>query len=257
MKHAPLAALALAACATLPETPFDESKLIDLTWAFDAETVYWPTARRFELERVAWGANERGHWYASNDFSACEHGGTHVDAPLHFAEGMSATADIPLGQLVGPAHVIDVRAACRRDPDYLLSAGDIAAHEAQHERITRGSIVLVRTGWGRYWPNEQPYLGSAERGPEAELHFPGISEEAAALLVNRGVDLVGIDTASLDHGPSTDFPAHRVLNGADVPGLENLAHLERLPPVGAIVIALPMKIAGGTGGPVRVVALLP
>ena len=261
MKHARLAPAlllaALSACVTPSDSPIDESKLIDLTWSFDEQTVYWPTGRRFELERVSWGADDQGRWYASCDYSGSEHGGTHMDAPVHFARGMSATADIPLQRLVGPAHVIDVRAACRRDADYLLTPEDIERHEAQHGPIPRGAVVLVRTGWGRYWPSAEAYLGSDERGPDVELHFPGISSEAAELFVVRGVDLVGIDTASLDHGPSQGFAAHRVLCAADVPGLENVARLEHLPPTGAIVIALPMKIAGGTGGPVRIVALLP
>jgi kynurenine formamidase len=248
-------AAVLAACVAAPTV--DESKLIDLTWEFDQNTIYWPTAQRFELERVSHGHDDAGRWYASNDFTASEHGGTHLDAPVHFAEGGRTTADIPIEQCVGPARVIDVRSACDADRDYRVAPEDIERHELEHGPIPPGAIVLVHTGWGRYWPDEQLYLGSAVRGPGVELHFPGLSAAAAEVLVERGIDLVGIDTASLDHGPSTEFGAHRVLGAANLPGLENVAHLERLPPAGATVFALPMKIAAGTGGPVRIVALLP
>ena len=257
MKHERLAAtlFLLAGCAAPPA--LDEARLVDLTWPFDERTIYWPTSRPFELERVAWGRDEAGRWYAAGDLCAAEHGGTHVDAPVHFAEGRHSTADIPLAQLVGPARVIDVAAACARERDYLVSPSDVEAHERVHGPIPRGAAVLVRTGWGRFWPDAERYLGSAARGAGVELHFPGLSAEAARILVERGVDLVGIDTASLDHGPSTDFGAHRVLAEANVPGLENVAHLELLPETGATLLALPMKIAGGTGGPVRIAALLP
>jgi kynurenine formamidase len=235
----------------------DESRVIDLTHPFNAASVYWPTARKFELTQVAHGHGADGRWYASNDFCASEHGGTHIDAPVHFAEGRRDTAGIPLGQLMGPARVIDIGDRCSADRDYRLAPEDVLAHEARHGPIEPGSVVLIRTGFGRYYPDAKKYIGSDVRGEAMDLHFPGIGEAAAKLLVERRIDLVGLDTASLDHGPSRDFIAHRVLNGADIPGLENVANLERLPPAGAWVIALPMKIEGGTGGPCRIIAILP
>ncbi len=252
--HFLLVPFGLAACAA---PTLDESKLVDLTWPFDEHTIYWPTARSFELERVAFGPTERGWWYASNNLCASEHGGTHLDAPIHFAEGRLATADIPLACLVGPARVIDVSAACARDRDYLVSSADIEQHERRFGRIPKCTVVLIRTGWGMRWPDAEAYLGNAARGDASDLHFPGIGPEAARILVERGVDLVGIDTASLDRGPSLDFDAHRILSEANIPGLENVAHLELVPPTGATVLALPMKIAGGTGGPCRIVAFFP
>jgi len=234
-----------------------DAKLVDLSYAYDADTLYWPTNHAFVLERVAYGPNQDGDWYASNDFSTSEHGGTHIDAPIHFAEGGNTTAQIPLTQLVGPACVIDIREACSRDRDYLLTVTDIEAHERECGEIPRGAVVLVRTGWGRFWPDRQAYLGDATAGDVSNLHFPGLGPEAAALLVERGVDMVGIDTASIDHGPSRDFLAHRILARANVPGLENVASLAELPPRGAQVIALPVKITHGTGGPCRIVAVLP
>jgi kynurenine formamidase len=153
--------------------------------------------------------------------------------------------------------VVDVREACERDRDYRVTPADIRAHEASFGPIPEGAIVLIHTGWGRFWPDAKLYLGSDVPGDASDLHFPGLSSGAADLLVERGVDVVGIDTASLDHGPSTHFLAHRVLGAANVAGLENVANVGRLPASGATLIALPMKIAGGTGGPCRVVALLP
>ncbi len=246
--------LLVAGCAT---GGIDESKVIDLTHSFNEETVYWPTAKRFELTRVAFGLNEAGRWYASNDFCASEHGGTHLDAPLHFAQGRRSVADIPIKQLIGPARVIDITEQCNADRDYRLTPEDIHQYEKRNGRIQTGDIVLIRTGFGRYYPDLKRYLGSDVRGVVKDLHFPGIGEGAARVLVARGVDLVGLDTASLDHGPSSDFPAHLVLNEANVPGLENLANLDKLPPRGATVIALPMKIDGGTGSPCRIIAVLP
>lgn len=235
----------------------DDAKLVDLTHSFDAETVYWPTAKGFEWRKTDWGADKQGRWYASAEFCTSEHGGTHLDAPIHFAEGRQTTEQIEVARLVGPAYVIDISAQAAKDRDYQLQPGDIVAFEKQHGKIPAKSIVLVRTGWSRFWPDRQQYLGSDKRGDASDLHFPGISAGAAEVLVARGVDGVGIDTASIDHGPSKDFGAHRVLAAANIYNLENLTNLDRLPETGATVIALPMKIAGGSGGPVRAVAVLP
>ncbi len=245
----------VSGCAGSPA--IEEWSVLDLTYAFNEDTVYWPTAQRFSLTQVAHGLNDAGEWYASNDYCASEHGGTHLDAPIHFASGGHTTADIPLAQLMGPARVIDIRDRCAADPDYTLTPRDIEVHERRHGTIEPGTVVLVRTGWGRFYPDLQRYLGSDVRGTAGDLSFPGIGAEAARVLVERQVDLVGLDTASLDHGPSTRFEAHRVLAEADIPGLENVANLDRVPPTGATVLALPMKIEGGTGGPCRIIAILP
>jgi kynurenine formamidase len=255
LRSALLLLLLVSGCAS--GLRLDETKLIDLSHPFNEETVYWPTASRFELRPVAHGHTEAGYWYASNDFSASEHGGTHLDAPIHFASGGHSAAEVPLARLVAPARVIDIRARCAADRDYRLEPADVLEHEARFGAIRRGDAVLVLTGFGAYYPDLERYLGSAVRGVAEGLHFPGIGETAARLLVERGIDLVGIDTASLDHGPSRDFAAHRVFADAQVPGLENLAGLERLPPRGATIIALPMKIERGSGGPCRVIAVLP
>jgi kynurenine formamidase len=235
-----------------------QERVVDLTWSFDADTVYWPTAKTFDLDVVARGETPGGYWYEANQFCAAEHGGTHLDAPCHFAEGRRTVEAIPLERLIGPAAVIDVRQACADDRDYRVQVADIRAHEEQHGPLPQGAIVLFWTGWGERWPDRKRYLGDDRPGAVSDLHFPGISREAATLLAEeRDVAAVGLDTASLDHGPSTDFIAHQILNGANISGLENVAHLEKLPARGATLFAIPMKIAGGSGAPARIFALLP
>lgn len=250
-------AAVLVAAAGCAGSAIDESKLIDLTHAFDENTIHWPTAKPFRWQKDAWGRAPGGSWYASASFAASEHLGTHIDSPIHFAEGQATTDLIPLRQLVGPAVVIDIARACADSRDYQLSGADIAAWEKANGQIPAGAIVLVRTGWAAFWRDRARYMGTTAPGDVRNLHFPGVSPEGARVLVERRVDGVGIDTASLDHGPSTEFRTHQILNGKGIYGLENLANLDRLPSVGATVLALPMKIRNGTGGPVRAVALLP
>jgi kynurenine formamidase len=242
----------------LPAASIDESKLVDLTHSFDEKTIHWPTAKPFQWQKDSWGETPAGYWYASASFAASEHLGTHMDSPLHFGgKDRAGTDTIPIRQLVGPAAVIDIAKACAANRDYLLSASDLSAWEKKHGRIPAGAIVVVRTGWSSFWPDRARYMGSAVDGDVQNLHFPGIAPEAARLLVERKVDGVGLDTASLDHGPSKDFRTHVILNGAGIYGLENMANLDRLPETGATLIALPMKIRSGTGGPVRIIAILP
>jgi len=248
--------LLLAVSATAQS--IDVSKAIDLTHTFDRNTIYWPTSDGFQWEKSQWGQSQGGYWYTSANYAANEHGGTHLDSPLHFHQGGASTEQIPISRLIAPAVVIDISRNCARNPDYLLSVADIQSWEKQHGRIPDRSILLIRTGWSKFWPNQKQYLGTDKKGDVANLHFPGISAEAARLLAaQRKIYGVGIDTASIDHGPSKDFQAHRILYAAGIYGLENVAALEKLPATGATLIALPMKIGGGTGGPVRIVALIP
>ncbi len=233
---------------------------IDMSYTYDASTIFWPTARPFELEVVAAGMTEAGFYYAANNFCTAEHGGTHLDAPIHFAEGKRSTDEIPIDQLVGPAAVVDVSAAAQADPDYRVTVSDLEAWEAEHGRIASGAILLIRTGWGERWPDRARYLGTALTGAQAvpELHCPALHPDAARWLVSdRNIDALGIDTPSIDYGQSTLYETHQVLYEANIPGLENVAALGRLPPTGAYVIALPMKIGGGSGGPLRMVGVIP
>jgi kynurenine formamidase len=264
MRSPAVLSIALLAMVVVPpvdaqEVDWARYAIVDLTHPFNDRTVYWPTApSQFELKREAWGDTPGGYFYSSFSLCTPEHGGTHLDAPLHFAAGARSTADIPLDQLIGPGVVIDVKAKAEGDRNYLLTTADVEAFEQKYGRIEPGTIVLVHTGWSRFWPDRRAYLGDDTRGPSARLSFPGISADAARVLVEgRQAAVLGIDTASIDYGPSTDFMAHRIGAARGVPNLENLANLERLPPRGAVIVALPMKIEGGSGGPVRVAALVP
>ena len=253
-----LVTLALFLAVSLPAaTPIDPAKVIDLTHTFDASTIYWPTEKGFQWEKEVWGKTEGGYFYASAKFASAEHGGTHLDSPIHFAEGKQSVDQLTVQQLIGPAVVIDVSAACAKNPDYLASPTDIAAWEKAHGTIPAGSIVLFRTGWSSRWPDKKRYMGTDKPGDVAGLHFPGIAPASAKVLLDRRIRAVGIDTASIDYGQSKDFQVHRALYGAGIYGLENIADLERVPVTGATLIALPMKIGGGTGAPVRIIAILP
>jgi kynurenine formamidase len=234
-------------------------RLVDLTHSFNERTIYWPTSpSTFKLERLAHGPTAAGFFYSANSLCTPEHGGTHLDAPIHFGEGRRSTEEIPLEELVAPAVVIDISKKAASDRDYRLSAADVLKFEERHGRIQPGTIVLLRTGWNKYWPDRKQYLGDDTPGDASKLSFPSYGEEAARLLVEtRKVAMLGVDTASIDYGRSTDFIVHRLSAARNVSGLENLTHLDRLPPRGATVIALPMKIEGGSGGPARVIALVP
>ncbi|HEX9800077.1 MAG TPA: cyclase family protein [Thermoanaerobaculia bacterium] len=247
------------AAAAKPALDLATAAIVDLGHVYDEQTVYWPTdTRGFRLERLAYGQTAAGFFYAANAFCTAEHGGTHLDAPIHFHQG-GATADaVPLQRLVAPAVVIDVVEKAESDSDYRLTVADVEAFERVHGRINPGEIILLHTGWSVRWPDRSRYLGDDTPGDASNLHFPAYGAEAAELLVRqRHVAALGLDTASLDHGPSRDFPVHRIVAAADVPGFENLTNLDRLPPRGGWIVALPMKIGGGSGAPLRAVALMP
>jgi kynurenine formamidase len=238
--------------------PGGRGHLVDLSHSFDGKTIYWPTSPSgFELKQLSYGQSPGGWFYAANSMCAPEHGGTHLDAPIHFAQGKSTADAIPLSRLVAPAVVIDISEAAASNPDALLEPAQIDAFEKEQGAIAPGTIVLVRTGWSSRWPDRKAYMGDDRPGDASNLHFPGISEGAARALVARRVAAVGIDTASIDHGPSKNFIAHQVLMGADIPAFENVASMSELPPRGATILALPMKIAGGSGGPLRIAAWIP
>jgi D-alanyl-D-alanine dipeptidase/kynurenine formamidase len=238
--------------------PFAGMRPIDLTHAFDERTLYWPSATTgFVLDRVAHGETPGGWFYAANTFCAPEHGGTHLDAPIHFARDHWTADVIPLDRLMGPGVVIDVTASVAENRDYRLSVADVRRFEAKQGTIPAGAIVLLRTGWGAYWPNRGLVFGDDTPGRTTELHFPSYGREAVALLVGeRRVAAIGVDTPSIDYGHSPDFPVHRLVAAANVPGFENVANLEQVPETGAWIVALPMKIGGGSGGPLRIVAFV-
>jgi kynurenine formamidase len=237
-----------------------QGKWIDLTHDFSSETVYWPTAEDFKLETVFEGYTDKGYFYDANNYSAAEHGGTHIDAPIHFAEGKQTVDEIPLEKLIGPAVVIDVTQNALSDPDYQIGVKDFTDWESKNGPIPDRSIVLLNTGYAKYWPDRVKYMGTDKRDGEAvkNLHFPGLDPKAAKWLVeNRNMNAIGLDTPSIDYGQSRLFESHRILFKENIPAFENVANLDKLPPKGAIIIALPMKIKGGSGGPLRIIAMLP
>jgi len=245
--------------AEAPVVDLATARFVDLTHAFDGATVYWPTSpTAFALDTLSYGRTPGGWFYSSFALSTPEHGGTHLDAPMHFSATGDASAAIPLERLIAPAVVIDISAKAAADRDYRLTVEDVRAFETEHGEIAPGTIVLLRTDWSRRWPDRSAYLGSDIPGDASNLHFPGFGAEAARLLVaERRIGALGVDVASIDYGPSTDFIVHQIVNGANIPDFENLANLDQLPPTGAWLFALPMKIAGGSGGPLRAVAVVP
>ena len=254
------ASLLLGACSIQSEKDPFAGRWIDLTHTLGPDSVFWPTAAPYRHEEVMHGHTDGGWFYSSYNIHLSEHGGTHLDAPIHFAEGGQTADQIPLERLIGPAAVIDVSEQALANRDYRIAPEDLQAWEAEHGELPQGAIVLFRTGYDRFWPDPTAYLGTALRGEPgvAALRFPGISETLARILAEeREVAAVGIDTASLDYGQSQDFIAHRILLERNIPGFENVAGLDQLPPAGARVIALPAKIGGGSGGPLRIVALVP
>lgn len=250
-----LGVMLLSAC-TQQNAKFPAGQWIDLSHDFSDETIYWVTAEPFKRTTVAEGMTPGGYYYSAYNFSAAEHGGTHLDAPVHFAEGKKSADRIDLDQLIGDGVMIDVTAKAQ-DRDYEISVDDIKVWETANGRIPEGSIILFRTGFGSRWPDKKAYLGTDQNGPEAvkDLHFPGLHPDAAKWLVEtRKLKAVGIDTASIDRGQSTTFGSHVALMTNDIPAFENVANLDKLPVKGFYVIALPMKIKGGSGGPLRIIA---
>lgn len=230
----------------------------DLTHEYDSSTVYWPTDANFRHDTVFYGRTPGGYFYSSFKYAAEEHGGTHFDAPVHFHEGGNTIDKVPVSQLHGPGIVIDVTAQCSANRDYLVSSQDMIDWEKQNGAIPEGAIVIIRTGYEKFWNDHLKYLGTLKKGAEgvAELHFPGLSPEASEwITTNRKINAIGLDTPSLDYGQSKDFKTHRILTAAGLTMYENLCNLDQLPATGAYIVALPMKIRGGSGAPLRIVAI--
>ena len=233
--------------------------MIDLSYSFDSTTIHWPTLQGFKLHEIVKGWQEPGYYIEINSFELAEHTGTHMDAPIHFSEGKWSVHEIPLENLMGPGVLIDVSDQVIGNPDYQIRVEDLESWEAEHGRLPDRAMVLFRTGFGDYWPDPLKYMGTDLLGPEAipQLHFPGIGGDAARWLRDeRGIEAVGIDTASLDYGQSDTYESHQELFLGNIIGFENLANLDKLPARGFSVIALPMKIKGGSGGPVRIIAMM-
>jgi kynurenine formamidase len=250
--------LAVSCAQQQASTGFPTGQWIDLSHDFSEDTIYWVNAEPFKREGSQ-GQTPKGYFYAEGRYSAAEHGGTHIDAPMHFAEGKKSVDQIRPEDLIGPAVKVDVSDKAAADKDYLISVADFENWEKANGRIPDGTIVLLQTGFAKYWPDKKQYLGTDQRGDEAtkDLHFPGLDPEAAKWLVeNRKIKAVGLDTASIDYGQSTEFASHVELMSNNVPAFENLMDLDKLPATGFQIVALPMKIRGGSGAPLRIVAFV-
>lgn len=245
------------ACSPVEHNEWESGAWIDLTHEYSEETLYWPTSNSFQLDTTFVGITDAGFYYESYEFRSAEHGGTHLDAPIHFFENRLTAEEIPVEQLTGRAAVIDVSAKVVSNRDYQISVDDVIAWEQEYGEIPEGTILLFKTGFGAYWPDALQYLGTDKKGEEgvAELSFPGIHPDTARWLVeNRTVKAVGLDTPSLDYGQSVLFETHQILFEQNIPGFENVANLDQLPSTGVFIIALPMKIKDGSGAPLRIVA---
>ncbi len=233
---------------------------VDLSHPFDEDAVYWPTGKPFTKDTAFYGMTGKGYFYASFVFSAEEHGGTHLDAPLHFGSPESMTVEqITLDRLMGPGVVIDVSEKALSDRDYLVGVADFEEWERLNGRIPDKAIVLLHTGYGQFWPDPLQYTGTDLQGEEAVQHlsFPGLDPDAATwLIANRQINAIGLDTPSIDRGQSEYFKAHQVLCAADIIIIENVANLDHMPATGSFIIALPMKIRGGSGAPLRIIAMV-
>jgi kynurenine formamidase len=262
MKYPTFLSLAflLLGCNSNDEKKIELNKIswIDLSYAYDSTTLYWPNnPTGFVHTTEAEGVTPLGYFYSSYSLSTPEHGGTHLDAPIHFSKDHLTIDQIPLESVTGDAVVIDVSEKALQDRDYLVSVADIENWEKEHGLIPENTIILFRTGYGKYYPDREKYFGSAKRGSEAipELHFPGIDPETTQFLVEkRKIKALGLDTPSMDYGQSKDFKTHQILLGANKPGFENVANLDQLPATGVYVVALPMKIKKGSGAPLRIIA---
>jgi kynurenine formamidase len=236
----------------LEGVPSGKTRVLDLSYAINDKLVAWPGDEKFFEAKVNATVEKNG--YFTRSFWMLEHYGTHLDAPAHFPPGKTTVDQIPAKQLFGPAVVMDVRAESGKDADYQLAAARVEEWEKRHGRIPEGAIVLLRTGWASRWPDARKYRNQDEKG---KMHFPGFSAEAAKLLIERKVSGLGCDTLSIDYGASSDYAVHRLALGAGLYQLENLADMNELPETGAFLIVAPIKLEGGSGGPVRVFALLP
>jgi kynurenine formamidase len=252
--------IVMSLCSVSVSGDFSNGQWIDLTHEFSEETIYWPTADSFKKTKVFEGHTEAGYYYTANNLSGAEHGGTHVDAPIHFFENRNTVDQIPIEQLIGPGAVVRIVEKVKKNRNYQLSVRDLLGWEKEHGVIAKNSILLIDTGSSKYWPNKKKYMGTDRQGQEGvdALKFPGIHPDAAKFLsTKRKIKAVGLDTPSIDYGASKLFETHRILFEKNIPGLENVANLDKLPIKGFTVFALPMKIKGGSGGPLRIVAFVP
>lgn len=247
---------ALAATACSPVAPPPPRAARSFTRAVDLTHTTWqefPTYFGVPQLEVEVLNNFAEHGFNMNNWHVGEHTGTHMDAPFHFsADGWTADA-IPVSNLVVPLAVIDIRAKAETDADAQVTPDDLLVWEEAYGRIPEGSCVAMLSGWDAH-VNSSMFRNADANGV---MHFPGFHVEAAAwLMEERNVVGMAVDTLSLDFGPSADFATHYAWLPTNRWGLENVANLAALPPVGATLVAGGPKIQGATGGPSRLIALV-
>ena len=229
-------------------------RIVDLTHNLDGNSPFWPegtAAPPFHAKEIA--TIERDGYFART-LEIPEHFGTHMDAPLHFDPNGASLDQIAVENFIVPAAVVDVRAAAVSSPDYRVTAADLEQWVTAHGPMPKGCAVLIRTGWASRWPSQERYVNQDAQGV---MHFPGLSIEAARYLLDHAHPVaVGIDTPSVDYGASKDFEVHHFTMSAGLYHLEDLANLDLLPATGACILALPMKLRGGSGSPTRVLAIV-
>jgi len=227
-----------------------KTRVADLSYAINDKLVPWPGDDKWFEAKVNATVEKNG--YFTRSFWMLEHYGKHLDAPIHFPPGQTTVDQIPAKQFFGPAVVLDVHEEGTKDADYQMPVARVEMWEKKHGRISEGSIVLLRTGWASRWPDGAKYRNQDARG---KMHFPGFSADAAKFLIARKVSGIGCDTLSTDYGASEDFAVHHLVLGAGLYQLENLADLRDVPEAGAFLVVAPIKLEGGSGGPVRVFAI--
>jgi len=259
--------LMLSACSNPPTKGdiqlsdlLEKGSWVDLSHSFNSNTIYWPTADNFKKDTVFVGITENGFYYQAFNLFGAEHGGTHMDAPIHFSEGRRTSDEIPLSSLMGRLALINVSDSTSSNRNYQISVEDIVRWENENGTTVDSHILFVNTGSSKLWSDPVAYMGTDKKGLVGvlSLSFPGLHPDAAKWLTQeRNIIAFGLDTPSLDYGQSKLFEAHRYLFEANIPGFENVANLDQLPSKGAYVFALPMKVEAGSGAPARIIAWMP
>jgi len=227
--------------------------VVDLTHSINSRVPTYELSEQSGFQAKTVATIEHDKYFARN-ISLPEHFGTHIDAPAHFARGTWTVDQIPPERLIAPLVVLDVAASVKDNPDYQISVEDIARWEQSHGEVPVNCVVIAYTGWESRWDSVKDYRNADAKGG---MHFPGFSLDAAKFLVEgRNTLGLGIDTLSIDYGPSADFPVHQYTLAHSLYHLENVANLGKVPAAGGIVVVAPMKLEGGSGGPVRIFALL-